>query len=92
MTGATPPIALPLLCACKEGKAAMSSRQWLEEQAAKALRENPGLIDRHELMRRMKAQKDAEREAAQRATEHVEKMAELREIRRLLEERKGESK
>jgi hypothetical protein len=69
----------------------MSSRQWLEEQAAKARRENPNLISGDELMRRMAAAKAAERAEAQRAAEHAEKMAELREIRRLLEEGKSSS-
>jgi hypothetical protein len=59
----------------------MSSRQWLEEQAAKALRDNPGLISRHELLRR---QADARRQQA----EHAETLAELKAIRRLLEEGK----
>lgn len=69
----------------------MSSRQWLQEQADKARRENPDLISGHELMRRMADKKAAEREEARRTAEHAEKMAELRKIRRLLEGGKSSS-
>lgn len=70
------------------------SRRWLEEQAAKALRENPNLISGDELMRRMAA----EQAARQREAEHAEivrqnaaKLEELKAIRRLLEEGKSSS-
>ena len=42
----------------------MSSRQWLEEQAAKARRDNPDLISGHELLRR---QGEARRQQAEHA-------------------------
>lgn len=60
---------------------------YLRQKAAEARHDNPDLISGDELMRRMAAAKGAERAEAQRSAEHAEKLAELKAIRRLLEER-----
>lgn len=76
----------------------MSSRRWLEEQAAKARRENPNLISGDELMRRMAAAKQEARDREQEARHRQQELSELTRLRaaaekavKLLEEGRSSS-
>jgi hypothetical protein len=61
---------------------------WLRGEAAKERRENPDLISGHELMRRQAAVRQEQADRAESLRQHAETLAELKAIRRRLEEGK----